>query len=549
MAGTTIGDGGRPALSAIVFGYRNEDTILRAVRSLMEQESDEPFEVIVATSGGDRSAALVRETYPSVRVAESPTRLLPGGVRNLGTALATGDVVGYLEADCVARPGWVQRRIDLHRAGHEAVASALDAMASDGRVARAALYLVHPARLAGHRAGPADEYQAYGLSFTRELLERAGPFDETLRSYEDTAMAERLRFLGVEPWFEPSVCIEHDGPDSLRHLVHDQFVRGGRDSWAELLRLPAGRHRHRWEVAPATRAPVVTLRALYRLWRRVRSTVVALRHGGTGPPGELAGLALPMVLGMLAYQLGWTADQLRGARRANDGPARDQLPTPRGLRRWVTTDGERVVALTFDGVPSPASAARLLSTLRAESVPAAFFVTGSEAHDRPDEVRAFAADGHVVGSSGWNGAPFPSLPDDQLRDELARTGDLLGDLTGQPVGDSRPPEGNYDWRVVSSLEALGLRVWLWTTHPAALAPGSGPGQVAAHVMDHLTPGAVIALPVSGSREGDVVAAVSAVIEGVRQRQYQFVSLNYLPPAPPGAGPDASPASPAPSSVA
>src|SRR5579863_2908329 len=100
MADTTGAEDGRPALSCVVFGYHNEDTVLRAVRSLVQQQSDDPFEVIVATSGGDRTAARVREAYPNVKVVESPTRLLPGGVRNLGASLATGDTIGFLEADC-----------------------------------------------------------------------------------------------------------------------------------------------------------------------------------------------------------------------------------------------------------------------------------------------------------------------------------------------------------------------------------------------------------------------------------------------------------------
>ena len=58
----------RPVLSAVVFAYRNENTILRVVSSLVQQDCDEPFEVIVATSGGDRTADLVRESFPEVRV-------------------------------------------------------------------------------------------------------------------------------------------------------------------------------------------------------------------------------------------------------------------------------------------------------------------------------------------------------------------------------------------------------------------------------------------------------------------------------------------------
>ncbi len=529
MADSTISSGAGPVLSVVVFGYRNENTILRAVGSLIEQDSADRFEVIVATSGGDRSASLVREAFPDVKVAESPTRLLPGGVRNLGVGLATGEIVTFLEADCVARPGWVHNRIALHRAGHEAVASALANMASDGRIARAALYLVHAGRLSGHPAGPAQEYQAYGLSFTRSLLERAGPFDEMLRSYEDTVMAERLQSLGVRPWFDPSICIEHDGPATLAEMLHDQFSRAERDSWLELIRLPAGRHRHRWELAPGAGAFLVVLRALYRLIRRVRFNVAAVRQGHTGPRRELLGLVVPMALGQIAYQLGWTADQLRATRRGRDTTPRDQLPPPTGVRRWVTTSGERVLALTFDGVPPPSQASRVLAVLRSDGVPGAFFVTGSDAHARADQVQAAVAAGHIVGSSGWSGSPFPSLSDHDLESELEKACGLLEDLTAEPVRHIRPPGGAYDWRVVSMLEARGLQTWLWTTHPAPVPQGPDAGQIVQQAMDDLTPGSIIVLNVAdGPRAQETATALPAIIGRARRRGYEFVPLTYLP---------------------
>ena len=39
------------ALSVVVMGYRNRDTIVRAVRSVVDQASPGPFEVVVVTSG------------------------------------------------------------------------------------------------------------------------------------------------------------------------------------------------------------------------------------------------------------------------------------------------------------------------------------------------------------------------------------------------------------------------------------------------------------------------------------------------------------------
>ena len=52
-----------PALSVVVMGYRNADTIDGAVRSVLGQDGA-AVEVLVVTSGGDRSAQIVRERHP-----------------------------------------------------------------------------------------------------------------------------------------------------------------------------------------------------------------------------------------------------------------------------------------------------------------------------------------------------------------------------------------------------------------------------------------------------------------------------------------------------
>ena len=224
----------RPVLSAVVFAYRNEDTIVRVVSSLVQQDCDEPFEVIVATSGGDRTGELVRQNFPGVHVIESPVRLMPGGARNLGMRVARGEMIAFLEGDCIARPGWIRNRVAAHRAGHEAVASTVAVANPEKAAARATAFLCYENRLEGSPGGPAGLPRSYGLSFTRDLMRRAGPFDETLRIEEDTLMAERLRELGVSAWFEPSVCIEHVGPNRLRDLFEG----------ADRPRAPAGPKRH-----------------------------------------------------------------------------------------------------------------------------------------------------------------------------------------------------------------------------------------------------------------------------------------------------------------
>jgi peptidoglycan/xylan/chitin deacetylase (PgdA/CDA1 family) len=511
-----------PVLTAVVFGYRNEETILRAVRSLLEQETDEPFEVVVASSGGDGTGDLVRARYPEVRVAEWPTRLYPGGVRNLGIRMAQGEIVAFLEADCVACPNWVSSRIALHRAGHGAVASAVASDVAHGRAAQAWLYLVHPSRLVGHPPGPASSHQAYGLSFTREVLDQAGPFDETLRTDEDSLMAERLAMLGIQPWFDPAVCLDHLGPLGMRTFLRDQYSRGRLDSWEETLRLPAGRLRRRFEPSGWACPPFVVLRALQRLSKRVRWIAVEWHRARPGPYRELIVLAVPMALGQLSYQAGWIVDQVRVVRRSKT-ERRGDLPVPFGLRRRVATTGEAVVALTFAGGPSDETVATL-DVLDELGVPAAFFVTGEQARRRPAVVRQIAAAGHLVGTNGGSGRPFTDMDDEELERDVKESLDVIRTITGATPRHVQIPHGAYDQRVVSVLQSLGLEMWLWTVHPHDDASNSSAPDIVARVTDDLTPGSVILLHDAGSPQG--FEALPDIVAMARQRRFRFVALDF-----------------------
>jgi GT2 family glycosyltransferase len=208
-------------------GYRNGDTIVRAVRSVVEQ-SDADVEVVVVTSGGDDSADRVRAAFPGVTIVESSVRLLPGATRNRGVEVSRGAVVAFLEGDCVAEPGWIAARRRLHDAGWSVVASAV----TNGDRRHLAAWGFHFGlfgdRLSGRCAGrvAGTDGAAHGCSFERTVLERLGPFDEDIRIGEDTNASVALDRLGVPIWYEPSVRTTHWGPSSAGDLVRDRYRRG-----------------------------------------------------------------------------------------------------------------------------------------------------------------------------------------------------------------------------------------------------------------------------------------------------------------------------------
>ena len=511
-----------PVLSVIVCGYRNEATILRAVQSLHDQECEEHFEIVVATSGGDRTAELVRASYPHVGVLESPTRLLPGGTRNLGISGARGEIIAFLEADCEATPGWVRSRIALHRSGHGAVASAVTNDPRGGVAARAWILLVHAARLPGHEPGPADRDRAYGLSFTRDLLERAGPFDEMLRTDEDTLMAERLQELGVVIWFDPAVCIEHIGPTRLRRLVKDQFRRGILSSWWEILFLPPGRIRLLLQRARWASTFFVFLRSFSRLGKRVSWTASEIRNVDAGSRGQAAGTMAAVALGLVVHQIGWILDQLRVVSPSRTAHSRE-LPPPTGVRRRLATTGERVVALTFDGV-TRAHTGEILEVLADQQVPGAFFVSGATAKTELETVRHIAVAGHVVGGAGWD-RPLAGLSAEEVMSEVARGKTVLEEITGEPVHHVRPMGGQYDLGVTAALDEMGLACWLWTGHPRVAGIEFDFDLILDATLGGLVPGTVIALHGAGADARRTAGLLPALIEGCRDRGFRFATLD------------------------
>jgi glycosyltransferase involved in cell wall biosynthesis len=301
----------RPVLSVVVMAYRNERTIVDAVHSVLSQETAESIEVIVVTSGRDDASKLVRDAFPDVAVVESPRRLLPGATRNAGLAAASGQIVAFLAADCRAEPGWLVRRLADHRGGHPAVASAITHAGPSRPWAWGSYYLLYHERLPGRPAGvvsPPDP-AVHSLSFDRALLDRIGPFDESLRIGEDTDVAQRLADLGVEIWFDPAIHTAHLEATSFWFLVRDHFRRGARRYRSLVL---AGRRR------PSRSLTRVLGGNVLRFARRTPRTLATCWRYAPGDERWRVTLSLPFVIAFrAAAAAGMASEELKAARAAH----------------------------------------------------------------------------------------------------------------------------------------------------------------------------------------------------------------------------------------
>lgn len=205
---------------AVVLGLRAPAHLNAAVASLRAQ--DEPLEIVVVNSGGGAPKEVLKEQLDYIRLIDVAERLLPGGARNVGIDASSAPFVSFLASDCLASADWAKGRLERHRAGVQAVASAVSPTAPKNLASMVAHAQLHWPRWPDV---PAENATLYGVSYARNLFADHGYFPTGVLIGEDTQINRKIQTSVGIAW-APDVEITHRYPTSIRALWKDMARRG-----------------------------------------------------------------------------------------------------------------------------------------------------------------------------------------------------------------------------------------------------------------------------------------------------------------------------------
>jgi peptidoglycan/xylan/chitin deacetylase (PgdA/CDA1 family) len=194
----------------------------------------------------------------------------------------------------------------------------------------------------------------------------------------------------------------------------------------------------------------------------------------------------------------------------------------------------KVVALTFDAGNNDAGVASILATLGATGTPASFFLNGRWVQAYPADARQIVAGGYSIGNHCADLVHFPPLGDSEARQQILEGARIIRSVTGRdPRPWFRSPFGDLDPRTIRIVNSLGYGSIFWTTGTQGYLGTSG-GQSASsavsRVLGSLQPGEIVILEVQGNATDHSTVdadALPAIIREVRQRGYQFISLDQF----------------------
>ena len=190
-----------PTLTVVLCAYTLDrwDDIRAAVDSLRRQ-THRPAEVVLVSDHNDELLERSRAEFPDVAVVANTGPRGLSGARNTGVALATAEVVAFLDDDAAADPHWAERLLDAY--SDSRVLGVGGGVAPSWRAPRPAwfpdefLWVVGCSYegLPGTRAEVRNPIGA-NMSFRREVFDVAGGFDANIgRLGKDAAGCEETEF-------------------------------------------------------------------------------------------------------------------------------------------------------------------------------------------------------------------------------------------------------------------------------------------------------------------------------------------------------------------
>lgn len=209
--------GPHPTASIIVTVRNEARHISDLLDSLVVQEP--PFEIVVVDAEStDGTADIVQRyigQYPNIRlVVRKCTR---GGGRNLGVAEAKGEIVCFIDGDCIANPFWLSK---LRR-------SLAGADIAAGKTIQIGYWAFEAlARVELDHKGFDVTYPSCNLGYWKPLFEKIDGFDERFITAEDIDLNYRAVDLGARLVANDEAIVYHRARDTITKFLKQAYWNG-----------------------------------------------------------------------------------------------------------------------------------------------------------------------------------------------------------------------------------------------------------------------------------------------------------------------------------
>lgn len=195
---------------------------------------------------------------------------------------------------------------------------------------------------------------------------------------------------------------------------------------------------------------------------------------------------------------------------------------------YLGDTAEKVIYLTFDAGYENGCTAKILDTLKAHNVPAAFFLVGNYMEKNADLVRRMVDEGHIVGNHTMHHYDMSKLSEKEaFSKELTELENCFKEVTGKDLPKYyRPPQGIYSEENLKMAQEQGYRTVFWSLAYVDWLNNDQPTKEEAFskLLPRTHNGAVVLLHSTSATNAEILDELLTKWEGMG---YRFASVEEL----------------------
>ncbi len=210
---------GEPVKVSVVVTVRNEARAIRHLLDSLLHQAHLHEVIIVDAESTDRTVEICKRYEERLPLRIMVQRCSRGLGRNLGAAAATGDLLAFIDGDCIANADWT-RALVAAQAGHP-----------DRIVAGKSEFIGFWAFTKLHRVelphgGQDTTWPSCNLAYPKELFQRIGGFDAQLVTAEDIDLNYRAIEAGGHIAHAPDAIVYARARDSINAFARQAYWNG-----------------------------------------------------------------------------------------------------------------------------------------------------------------------------------------------------------------------------------------------------------------------------------------------------------------------------------
>lgn len=199
----------------------------------------------------------------------------------------------------------------------------------------------------------------------------------------------------------------------------------------------------------------------------------------------------------------------------------------------VNSNGDKVIALTFDDGPWDKQTDEILDILEQNDAKATFFTVGQCISGHEKELQRAASMGCEIGTHTWDhaegsgeGVSLIKMSTDERKQEVQKGLEAIKSATGQEASTIfRCPGGNFDTSVATDLEGIVTAEIGWNVDTTDWKkPGA---DVIAQRIQSAGPGNIILMHDGGGDRSQTIEGLRQALPKLKEQGYSFITVQEL----------------------